>query len=317
VKRILIIAIYFLFSISFVDAQHAKPPFIDWHNLKNPVYSHPGWSTKDACMVYDHGFFYLYFSAFFFDEGRERSHIAAVRTKDFKSCSEPLFVWNGVEQGWIGLCSPDIRKIGDEWFLTFNSWGDKKGEPNQLFYATSKDLSSWSSMKPLAKNITDGVRAIDAAIFPFNNKIYLVWKRGQEPVVSVGDSLNSNNWRNIGRPIEPWFENGQFFESDGKINLLVTTREHLPAIAGMSGSGLADSCWLNWENLRPLEIIGEEFNTNEKANAASIIDWRSYDGYFYLIYAGRTEGESHEHRGNNKLALARSKDLVQWELPGK
>lgn len=306
-----------LFTSFLSSAQTKENPVTDWQNLKNPVYSHPDWSVKDACMMHHEGYFYLYFSAFFYDSGRERSHVVSVRTKDFKTFSEPLFIWSGIEQGWIGLCSPDIRKIKDTWVLTFNSWGDKDGQPNQLFYATTKDLTRWGGMKPLAKNITEGIRAIDAAIIPFNNKMYLVWKRVQEPLIAVGDSLNDVNWKILGRPVKPWFENGQFFELDGKVHMMVTDGSHLPSITKMIASGEKDDDWLKWEDLRLINLPVEEFNTNEAANAGSILDCRKLDGYFYVLYAGRTEGISHNRRGDNKLALARSKDLINWEIPGK
>lgn len=317
-KRILFVILCFCLLNSFMaSAQTRENTFIDWSNLKNPVYYHPDWSVKDACMMHHEGYFYLYFSAFFYDSGRERSHVVSVRTKDFKTFSEPLFIWSGMEQEWIGLCSPDIRKIDDTWILTFNSWGDKDGQPNQLFYATTKDLIRWSEMKPLAKNITDGVRAIDAAIIPFNNKIYLVWKRVQEPLIAVGDSLNDTNWEILGRPLKPWFENGQFFEVDGKVNMIITAGAHLPSLTRMVENGNKNQDWLIWEELRNILLPVEEFNSFQTSNAASIIDWRAHDGYFYLIYAGKTEGISHSRRGDNKLALARSKDLMNWEIPGK
>lgn len=310
------IVLLILLATSVVVNGQTKGKFIDWTNLKNPVYSHPGWSTKDACMMYHDGWFYLYFSAFFYDCGRERSHVVSVRTQDFKNYSEPLFIWSGMEEGWIGLCSPDIRKIDDTWILTFNSWGDKEGKENQLFYATTKDLIRWSGMKTLAKNNTAGIRAIDAAIIPFNHKIYLVWKRVQEPLISVADSLNDPDWKILGRPVKPWFENGQFIEIDGKIHMIVTADGHLPSIAKMKGSGKNDQDWLQWEDLRKIILPVEEFNKLQTSNAASINDWRIHDGFFYMLYAGKTEGISHDRRGDNKLALARSKDLINWEVPG-
>ncbi len=53
------------------------------------------------------------------------------------------------------------------------------------------------------------------------------------------------------------------------------------------------------------------------ANAAAVYDWRKYDGYYYLIYAGRNEGQTYAKRGWNQIALARSKDLIHWSVPGK
>ena len=39
------------------------------------------------------------------------------------------------------------------------------------------------------------------------------------------------------------------------------------------------------------------------------------DGFFYLLYAGTDEVSSYEGRGHVKLGLARSRDLVTWEVP--
>jgi len=44
---------------------------------------------------------------------------------------------------------------------------------------------------------------------------------------------------------------------------------------------------------------------------------RQYDGYYYLIYAGRTEGQAFARRGWNQLGLARSSDLMHWSPAGR
>jgi hypothetical protein len=85
--------------------------FIDWARLKNPVHEHVGWSGKDACMVYHDREFFLFYLAFYHDDGRERSHVVCVKTRDFVTYSGPLFNWSGKDGGWIGLCSPNISKI--------------------------------------------------------------------------------------------------------------------------------------------------------------------------------------------------------------
>jgi hypothetical protein len=61
----------------------------------------------------------------------------------------------------------------------------------------------------------------------------------------------------------------------------------------------------------------ESFNTDNVANAAALYDWRANDGFFYLIYAGRTERATYLHRGWNRIGLARSKDLIHWQPAGK
>jgi len=297
-----------------------KGPFIDWENLSNPVYSRPGWSTKDACMAYRDGWFYVFFSAFYKDDGRERSHVVGVKTRDWKTFSRPLFNWRGEEGGWIGMCSPNLTKVGDLYYLTYNSWGDKFLKPNRLFYAVSKDLEHWEKGKPLARNITWGRRAIDAAVAHANGKYYLVWKEFQTPKAAWSYQMGADGWHRLGEVTPDWFENGELISIDGAWHLLCTAGGlrgvHYPALREMQDSGEKEEHWTQWGEFQKLSVPVEDFNTNEAANAAFLADWRRHDGHFYLIYAGRTEGKSHLGRGNNKLGLARSRDLKNWEVPG-
>jgi hypothetical protein len=199
------------------------------------------------------------------------------------------------------------------YYLTYNSWGDKRGQPNQLFYAISPNLENWTFDHPLAPNLTAGKRAIDAALAKYNDRYYLVWKQKQTPQIAWANALDSDNWQRLGRPSGGWFENGQFLEIDGSIYLLVTGARHLPYLMNMSAETPED--WLAWSAPYRLEIPEESFNTDHHANAAFLADWRLHDGYFYLLYTGRTEGKSHAGRGYNQLGLARSRDLVEWRVP--
>lgn len=316
-------------TLSMLEFTGNAEDLMDWENMDNPVYFHEGWSTKDACMTYRDGTFYVFFSAFFFDEGRERSHVSAVKTKDFQTFSEPLFIWDGMDDGWIGMCSPNITRVDDTYYLTYNSWGDDhpNGSPNQLFYAESKDLENWDKHKPLATNVTvdeDGGprRAIDAAVTYDRGKYYLVWKAVQTPQIAWSNCMGADGWTTLGRPIGSWFENGEFLKIDGRWHMLVTanppgTKAHLPHLVPMINDGSKVAHWLGWGQMQLLDIPQEEFNTNRRANASFLADWREHDGYFYLLYAGRTESESHLGRGDNKLGLARSKDLKNWTVPGE
>ena len=85
--------------------------FLDWQGLANPVYGPDGWSVKDPALIEHAGLFYLFFSAFFPVEGQERCHVVAVRTADFRTYSEPLFVLDGADEGWPGACSPSVVQI--------------------------------------------------------------------------------------------------------------------------------------------------------------------------------------------------------------
>ncbi len=297
----------------------AAAGFIPWTELRNPVYSHPDWSVKDACMVHREGVFYLFFSAFFFDGGRERSHVVGVKTRDFRTFSDPLFILSGVGDGWLGMASPDVAEIEGTYYLTYNSWGDKAGRPNQLFYGESRGLEHWTLDLPLARNLTRGKRAIDAAITYRDGRYYLAWKERQRPQMAWAKSLDGD-WQRLGRPSGGWFENAHFVDVDGRVHLLVTgfgLRPYLMYLAGDGDAGVASlpTSWLQWSQPRRLEVPEEAFNTDHPANAAFLADWRRYDGHFYLLYAGRTEGRSHLRRGDNRLGLARSRDLVNWTVP--
>lgn len=80
-----LIAILYVMFLS-VQVASAQKPFIDWANLRNPVLSYPNWSIKDSATAYRNGVFYVFFSAFYDDHGRVRSHVAEVSTTGTSIC---------------------------------------------------------------------------------------------------------------------------------------------------------------------------------------------------------------------------------------
>jgi len=305
------------FGFASALAAFAGGPFINWASLKNPVLEHQGWSIKDSCMALKDGQFYIFFSNFNYDRGRYRCYVSGVKTRDFRNFSEPLFTWTGEQGGWGGMCSPNLTQIHDSYYLTYNSWGDDKSHPNQLFYAVSRDLENWKKDMPLAANITSGKRVIDAAIAYFNNRYYLVYKEFQTPKMAVSDRLDSADWKSLGTVPGGWFENGEFIMIDNQWHLLVTDENHLPCLRRMQGSGEQDQDWLNWGGFQCLDIPLQKFNTIEQANCAFLADFRAEDGFFYLLYSGRNKGFGHQGDKYFKLALARSKDLKTWKAAGQ
>ncbi len=317
-----------------------KKPFIDWANLKNPVLSYPDWSVKDAAMAYRAGTFYVFFSAFYPDHGQVRSHVVEVSTKDFRHYSEPIFNFDGEEDGWIGMCSPDVQRLYGHYLMTFNSWGDKPGTPGQLFYMTSDDLVHWSPRKTLGQNLTQvgNQRPIDATLAEADGGYYLVYKeqtRGihsrpriafstslDAPFHYAGDGIVALLMKD-GKDNGFFHENFEFFHTNGQWYLLTTDYFHnqqnpikydvqAPYLYALERG----SHWLTWNRGYTFDLPQEKFNTDSIANAAALYDWRKHDGYYYLIYAGRNEGQTYARRGWNQIGLARSKDLVHWSVPG-
>lgn len=311
-----------LISCNSSNDSESAGVFIPWNEISNPVLAVEDWAVKDACMVFKDSVFYIFAGAFYYeDNGHFASHVVCFRTKDFINFSKPLFIWDGFDDGWLGMASPNITRYKNKYYLTYNSWGDKPGKKNQLFYAVSDDLINWEKDIPLAESITNNLRAIDAAIYFHNEKCFLVYKEFQTPKIAYADSIDSNEWTVLGNPGLGWFENAQLIKIDNDIMLFATIKDsiHGPAISYLEGNPDKPEEWMQWKPLKPLNatIPQEIYNSHEKANAASVADWRKYDGYFYLIGAGTTEGKTFEGRGNCKLGLYRSFDFEEWETPGE
>ena len=313
---------------------------IAWQDLRNPILDYPDWSIKDCCFTYRKGVFYLFFSAFYNDDGVMRSHVAEVSTRDFRTFSKPILDFSGKEEGYIGTCSPDIAQIGDTYYLTFNSWGYDKLRPDALFYMKSKDLTNWGPRRPLAANLTKGWQVIDVAVQRHRDRFYLIFQREDDkhPRIATARKMDGP-WSFIGedgrmRLLLPdgtesrhTHENFQFILIDGHWTLVSSDyMPHHPHLYTIHGTGDKPEDWLIWENGRRLGIPSEEWNTIDLDNAAALTDLREYDGYFYLLYAGLGKFRNNEFvgpgtnkpwaRGWNRLGLARSSDLLRWETPG-
>jgi hypothetical protein len=52
------------------------------------------------------------------------------------------------------------------------------------------------------------------------------------------------------------------------------------------------------------------------ANTAFLLDLRAHDGWFYAFYSG-TDRLDPDLRGHGKIGVARSRDLVNWYVPGE
>jgi hypothetical protein len=322
-------------SLLYFPAKAAAQSVSFWKSLHNPVLSYPNWSIKDVAMAFDNGTFYLFFSAFYEDNGRVRSHVVEVSTRDFKTYSPAILNFDGEAEGWIGMCSPDVQKLGDIWELSFNSWGDQSGKPNQLFYMTSSDLVHWSPRHPFASNLTAGQGVIDLSVTRNGSLYYAVWKqdwhspRKPRPRLASAKSLQGP-WRFVdsgylslvmadGKENGLLHENFEFIWIDGVLHLL--TNDYLHGPNGYESyevlyTLLNPARPLDWGKGFKLAIDGQAFNRLVPSTAGALYDWRKEDGYFYLIYAGRNDETTYLRRGWNRLALARSKDLVHWDPAG-
>lgn len=308
---------------SAVNAQTSDQ--ISFSSLTNPVFQLENRSVKDYAVAFHKGTWFVFMSSFYQDRGRLRSHVVGRTTDDFRQFSEPFLIEDGRQDAWIGMASPDIKKVGDRWIMTLNSWGDRLGFPNQLFYKSSKDLRSWSELQPLAKNLTRGRRAIDAAIIAWDAWIYLIWKENQTPMIARAQSLSGNFeflgaprfFMQNGREVER-FENYQFFVDNGEVKLLATAQRnrHLPTVFSLSQPSEDPKAWTLWRQGYTISLERQSFNSEDRANAACLSLSADSDGYHYLFYAGsnRETEDDFQGRGWNRMAIARSRDYRNWQV---
>jgi hypothetical protein len=305
--------------------------------MPNPVLACHDRSLKDASLVHDGKAWVMTCSAF----SEERSTIAVYRSPDLSTWSGPTHTWDGQEDGWIGLCSPDITCQGDGWVMTYNSWGDTRTERrNRFFYRQSKDLRTFSEPKALAHDLLDGIPVIDSALARHDGRWFLACSRTETrgTWIASAESLDGP-WAWVGDgPIHcaaaiTGLENGyhhenyQFLAIDEVWHLITTDYPpHQAWIYRLDGDPADMSSWQNWPDGRPLTIRSEKWNTIDTINAVALWDHQSVDGRFYAVFGGKGRERSDEFnvsagrkpwpRGWNRIGIAWSEDLARWTLPG-
>lgn len=68
-------------------------------------------------------------------------------------------------------------------------------------------------------------------------------------------------------------------------------------------------CWTTWTEVLTFEVPAEDWNTDERADAAYLCDARDLDGHWHLFYASSVETDTFRGRGHAAIGVARSNDL--------
>ncbi len=288
---------------------------LPWSSLRNPVLYLPTAPLKDAAVV--------------FDEQSEKFYLRASYFNLFES--QDLRTWKEMPSSFEGS-SPDIIKR-DFWYITTqNKYKNKLLSLLPFRYLTiSKRESLYSRSKLdatylgpkflLPARIIDGALAFDN----FLERFILIFKKWQAVYIALSKNFDPSAWE---RPKKAYFEGGwgenfQILKIDDHWRLIATCRDpDKPNVTGYTESHLPfifnrGPSWLDWKNKTLLHIPAESWNSVMKANSGFLCDWRKYDGYFYLFYAGSDDNYKFDGRGHAKIGVARSKDLETWLLPGQ
>lgn len=230
--------------------------------------------------------------------------------------------------------------MGKKYVLVFNSWGQIPEKPNALHYSLSGNLRDWSPPQRLAAELAQKDRVIDGALAWTGTRWMLACKWWNQLRMAYAESLEGP-WRWIeeaparllenksGQDNGYRHENFQLLQFDGNWHLLSTDYipkelNHHPWLYCMEGDPNRLDSWTHWTKGRRLQVPVESWNQRDPDNAAALLDLRSEYGVFYLIYGGKNDERIDEFRGTaacekawprgwNRLGLAWSADLVNWE----
>jgi hypothetical protein len=312
-------------------------PRVNWSALTNPVLSYPHAGAKDEAIVWSGGRWHMLFSYLTLDPsapGGVHWGIASATSTDLVHWSAPD-PWPS-QAGTVGVASPDVvRTPAGRFVVTYQSNPAGSGQ-DKIYYRTSSDLEHFSSPHPLAPSLAPAGndRQIDAALAFTGHGVILGFKANAvdsaqhfEVAISRSGSL-SGPWTLIGRPdisiYNDTVENYEFVSVDGHWDLLATSNQlDQPWLFRLDGDPATAVSWLHWSTARELEVPSQPWDSGqgltgvnyEHDNSAFLCDARSTDGYYYLLYAGSDTLAPFGGWGHAAVGIARSSDLVHWQVP--
>jgi hypothetical protein len=313
-------------------------PVVSWSKLANPILREPAAGVKDQALIWVGGRWHMLFSDVT-DDGRLPGGvhwtIATSTSRDLRHWTAPV-PWPA-QPGVIGEASPDIVRSPDgTYVVTYDSDpGAAGGGQSKLFYRTSPDLERWSAPHPLAPGVhpSPADRMIDPALAWTGHGLILGYKYGTavqhfEIAWSPSGSLDGP-WLSVGRPDISLYgdtvENLEFLTVGGRWRLVATSNTlDQPWMFSLVGNPATPTSWLHWSAGAELEIPSQPWDSGpgissvgyEHANSVFLCDARAADGYYYATYAGSDELTQFGGWGHAEIGIARSTDLVHWQLPG-
>ena len=306
-------------------------PGIDWPHLHNPIVTSGDHAVKDAALV---ALDSTWFAAFSAVDAHGTWRIGLEHSTNLRTWSALTFMPH--DTSVEGEASPDVvRAPGGLLVITYQSFvHDARGSLAKLYYRTTSDFVHFSPAHRLLRPIfaAPADRLIDPALAWTPAGLLLGFKTGEtaqafELARSTTGTLDGP-WKLVGKPDIRVFgdtiENYQFIEIDGRWKLLATSNQlDRPFLFDLAGNASQPRGWLRWSAGRELVVPQEPWNpgrgitgsTYEHANCAYLVDQRSRDGHFYLVYEDASEMSSFGGEGHGAIAIARSTDLTHWSVP--
>ena len=316
-------------------------PTVAWSRLADPVLSERDAAVKDQALIWEGRRWHMLFSYVTSDAalpGGVRWNIASATSVDLVRWSSPV-PWPA-QRGVIGVASPDIvRGPTGTFVVTYDSGpGEAGGGEPKLYYRTSRDLETWSSPHRLARSLgpSSTNRMIDPALAWTGRGLILGYKEG--PPTTAGSQHFQIAWSRSGSLSGPWVmvgrpdislygdtvENLEFLTMGGRWHLVATSNTgDQPWLFTLGGDPEIPASWLHFTGGTELQIPSEPWDSgpglssvdHEHANSVYLCDTHDRDGYIYATYAGSDELTAFDGWGHAKIGIARSTDLVHWQVP--
>ena len=294
------------------------PASIDWSALANPILSYRAVGVKDQALQWSGGQWHMLYSDMTATKGVPHVHFSVG-----VSSSPDLQQWSSPEVIAVNAASPDIvRSPSGTFIVTYQT-------PQGLAYRTASDVSlqHWSAPHPLGRGLAH--RMIDAALAFTGHGVILGFKAGtttQHFEIAWAPTL-TGTFHVVGRPdivvYNDTVENYEFLTVDGAWRLVATSNTLDQPFLFTLGPGdpSTPSTWLHWSVGQQLSVPNESFNSGtgissvgyEHANSAFLCVGPHDEDY--LTYAGSTELTQFGGWGHARIGLARSTDLVHWDVP--
>lgn len=317
-----------------------RNPVVDWSALRNPILSEPEAGIKDEELTWFADSWHMLFSYM-----RDNPSVpGGVMWDVATSTSTNMVHWTQPDpwpeqSGTLGVAAPEIIRDPDGLFVvTYQSDpGETDGAQDRLYYRTSRDLVSWSAPQPLAQSLAPlrEDRMIDGSLAYTRAGLILGFKAGVtgsdqafEIALSPSGSLNGP-WRYIGKPditvLGGTVERYEFLQIDGAWRLMATSNVlDQPWLFELAGDPGTPAGWLKWSGGYELRVpeaawdhaAGVSSVDYEWANSAFLCNDTAYGGYYYLLYAGSKELTQFGGWGHAEIGIARSRNLLDWQVPG-
>jgi len=296
----------------------APPAAVDWPALRNPVLSYPGRGVKDQALQWSGGSWHMLFSDM--TATRAAPH---VRFDVAVATSADLVHWSAPHVIASDAASPDIvRDPAGAFVVTYQT-------PRGLEYRISRSasLDVWSGPHALAHGLAG--RMIDGALAFTGHGVILGFKAGtttQHFEIAWAPSLGAD-FRLVGRPDIVLYgdtvENYEFLTVSGAWTLVATSNTlDQPYLFTLGpGDARTPATWLHWSAGRELLVPDQAFNSGQGVSSVGFEHANSSflcvgpDGEDYLTYAASTELTAYGGWGHARIGIARSSDLVHWEVP--